>query len=102
MKYCKHFIGYANHSTLYINLPKLKGTLTIFEKVKYVSFILEEKQRWTKKYNEIWEKVEVFIGRDFDVEVVHNDRCIPTVKIEPISIVMHYHQKKTQCLWHIW
>lgn len=45
MKYCKHFIGYANHSTLYINLPKLKGTLTIFEKVKYVSFILEEKQR---------------------------------------------------------
>ena len=34
-------------TTLYINLPKLNGSLNTFEKLKYMSFTLEQKH---KKY----------------------------------------------------
>ena len=40
-------------------------------------FMLEEKHKDIfEKYNEIWNKVKRDTGKDFDVEVIHDDKFI--------------------------
>lgn len=39
--------------------------------------MLEEKHKYIfEKYNEIWNKVKRDTGKDFDVEVIHDDKFI--------------------------
>ena len=80
--YLKYFIGYVNNfhgdlKPLFIKLPKFNWSVKSFEKVKYMLFILEEKHEDIfKEYNEIWNRVKHHTGKNFDVEVTHDDKFI--------------------------
>lgn len=44
----------------------------------------------------MWGEIKNFIGKDFDVEVIHKNKCITTkiksmLKLKLISIIKNYH-----------
>ena len=81
-KCLKYFIGYVgyfddNIKSVHINSPKSNGSVKMFIKVKYISFILEEKHGdILKKFNGIWNRVKDIFGKDFDIKVIHAHKYI--------------------------
>ena len=69
-----------NHSndshTLLIWLLKLNRPIKNFEKVKYMSFIPEEKKIKQININEIRNKIKDPVGKDFDTEPINNEKYI--------------------------
>ena len=62
--------------SLYVsNYLNLIDHFFVVEKVKHISFMLEENhEHIPKKSNEIWNRGKGLIGKYFDITVVHNDK----------------------------
>ena len=70
----KHFIGYKNEGVvtlLRIMLSKVSGYLQFFDKVKYISFAIKDKQL-LKKYSKIWDKSVNIMQNELDSEPSYN------------------------------
>ena len=46
--------------------------------------MLEEKIKYLSKDSEIWKRIKDILKKDFDIEVIHNEKYILT-KIKPLK-----------------
>ena len=79
----KYFTGYKNAKKirpLCVFLPKMSAYRREFDETKYMSFLIKNDEL-SEKYNEIWEKVKNNIKKEFDSELVCNEKY-PKAKIE--------------------
>lgn len=72
-----YFIGYVNYFSesikpLLIKKPKLNGFINGFGKVKYISFILNE------KHDKLLSTYSKILSKDLFVEVIHKNKYIET------------------------
>ena len=80
-------MSYLNHcdnniTPLCINLPKLKGSLKSLKNQVYVMYSLRKRNDKFKKCG-LWNKLKEVIGRDSNVEIVHDDKYITAAKRFP-------------------
>ena len=65
-----------------------------FDETKYISFLIKDEELF-EKYNEIWEKVKNIIKKEFDSELVYNEKYLKA-KIKSYSgkINTNFHNNK--------
>ena len=49
-----------------------------FDETKYISFLIRD-DKWLEKHNDIWEKVESSLKKEFDSEPIHNEKYLKEI-----------------------
>ena len=49
-----------------------------FDETKYISFLIRDDE-WLEKHNDIWEKVESSLKKEFDSEPMHNEKYLKEI-----------------------
>ena len=70
-------IGYkdAEIRPLCVFLPKMRTYRRDFDETKYTSFLIKDDEL-LEKYNEIWEKVQNSIKKEFESKPVYNEKYL--------------------------
>ena len=102
----KYFIGYKDAKTirsLCIFFLKISGYRKDFDETKCMSFLIKDDEL-LEKYNEIWEKVNKSIKKEFDSEPVYNEKYLKTkIKVYKGKINTKFYNNKipkedSQCI----
>ena len=93
----KYFIGYKESKKikpLCIFLLKTSACGKDFKETKYMSFLIKD-HKLLEKYNEIWEKVEIIIKKEFGSEPLYNEKYLKA-KIKSFNGIINtnFHNNK--------
>ena len=93
----KYLTGYKNGKKikpLRILLPKISAYRKDFDETKNMSFLMKDDEL-SEKYNEIWEKDENIIKKEFDSEPVYNEKYLKAkIKSNNGKINTNFHNNK--------
>ena len=93
----RYFIAYkdAKKNRPLCILPKMSAYRKDFNETKYMSFFLIKDDKSLEKYNEIWEKVENIIKKEFVSEAVYNEKYLKAkIKSYNGKINTNFHSNK--------